>query len=100
MKVMLDWPESIDDHPRYSPPPHNLSTRLWRRVRPPETLMEIWLWKDGRTQETTSTLYEDPSLSTWNGGADATARHGFIYEDTDWEVDVLRNAGYTLEEVA
>lgn len=97
--LMLNWPESLDDHPRPKEP-DTLPQRLWRRYHYPETLMCIWLWKDGRTQETTSTLYEDPSLSPWNGGADAVSRHGLTYDDDAWEVEVLRNAGYTLEAVS
>jgi len=96
MCMTLDWPVSIDDHPRPAPPPHNLLTRLYRRVQPPQTLMCIWLWQDGLTLETTSTLYEDASLSPWNGGADAIARHGMKWPYGAWQVDVLQAAGYTV----
>lgn len=93
---MLNWPESVDDHPRPLLP-DGLPNRLWRRYRPPESLLCVWLWRDGRTQETDN-LYGPESLSPVNGGADAVARHGLVYDESDWQVAVLRAAGYSLVE--
>lgn len=86
--VILDWPVSINDHTR--PEVEGVSKRMWRIYAFAESLLEILLWRDGRTMETT-TLYVEEYKT-----CDGTARHGMRFPDDAWQVQVLRDAGYTL----
>lgn len=89
--MKLVWPESINDHTR--PEVEGVSKRMWRIFAFAESALEILLWRDGRTMETT-TLYVEEYKT-----CDGTARHEMVFEDTDWQVGVLAAAGYTLEPV-
>jgi hypothetical protein len=84
-KVELVFDKTFDDHirPRY---------RLWQRFHFPQTQYGLYLYQDGRVIET-DTWFTDGYVA-----ADDRAQGGIIniYEDTDWQVQVLTDAGYTL----
>jgi len=88
--MKLVWPESINDHTR--PEVEGVSKRMWRIFAFNESALEILLWRDGRTMETT-TLYVEEYKT-----ADSTARHGMQFDSDDWRVQVLLDAGYTVVE--
>ena len=85
-KVQLVFDETFDDHirPRY---------RLWQRFHFPQTQYGLYLYRTGEVIKTDN-WFDMNFYAT----ADAIAAGGIInvYEDTDWEVGVLTNAGYTL----
>ena len=85
-KVELVFDETFDDHirPRY---------RLWQRFHFPQTQHGLYLYRDGRVIKT-DTWFDMNLYET----ADAMAQGGIVnvYEDTDWQVQVLTDAGYTL----
>lgn len=88
----LVFPESVNDHTRPELP--GVSKRMWRMYAYPESALVIFLWKDGRT-EVVQTMYQDNFLTI-----DGWARHDSVFEDTDWQVAVLTNAGFTMEVIA
>jgi hypothetical protein len=87
----LVFPESVNDHTRPEVP--GVSRRMWRIYAYAESALVVFLWKDGRT-EVVETMYQDTFLTV-----DGWAFHGTTFEDTDWQVPVLTNAGFTLEVV-
>lgn len=87
----LVFPESVNDHTR--PEVQGVSRRMWRKYAYPESALVVLLWKDGRT-EAVESMYQDTFLTV-----DGWAMHGTTFEDTDWQVSVLVNAGYTMEVV-
>lgn len=83
VRLVLD--RGVDDHSRPDHP-------LWRRYHYQPTQIALLLFLDGRVVET-DTLFVQEYLD-----ADDVAGGGHIsvYLETDWQVEVLTAAGYTL----
>jgi hypothetical protein len=88
--LRLDFPVSIDDHARPDHP-----TPLWNRFHYPETQVGLFVSKDGTVRQTTT--FETQEYFR----VDAHPAGGYeaLYPPEAWEVQVLKNAGYTFTEV-
>ena len=103
MKMVVvepNMPGSMDDHDR----PFRRTMKgqrwpgLWAHVRPPQTMRGILLWRDGRTMVVDNWdnffLYTDSDDQVAGG-------YEVVFDSvTDWQYQVMVNAGFLFEECA
>lgn len=88
--VLFVLGKSQDDHQRTFSAPYP-AKGLWKRVAPPHSAIGLLLFRDGRVMEVTSLGGSDE----WD--ADFVIATGQWYgKRTDWQAQVLTDAGYTL----
>jgi hypothetical protein len=78
-------------------PRSNTWPGLWARYSPALTQKGLLLYRDGRVVVVTNWAVDSEEYLT----ADQAIAGGYVFEcsDADWQAEVLRNAGYTLEPV-